>query len=233
MQFLFIGFILLFNLKKQLRSVILITTFMFCLHLVMAVIFHHTFSFFSVIFSLYTSCMFYPLEPTIVQYSINLFVCHCVQCFICVCLAFMCLFVFFTSLHASLTFMCWYSEKSVCSFFLIYVSRNGNVHDAKYCFKHWAMDDTVTASCIKTASTGFSDIYMCCFYKFAEFEWTYYLFFGWNCKHDFKWSTEGLKKRWKCYVKSLFAGYPHLSLYRLIILQQELPYPRLVTRLND
>jgi hypothetical protein len=37
-------------------------------------------------------------------------------------------------------------------------SRNGSVHDAKNCFKHGAMDDTVTANCIRTASAGFSDI---------------------------------------------------------------------------
>jgi hypothetical protein len=60
----------------------------------------------------------------------------------------------------------------VCSFFLIYVSKNDNVHTI-YCFKHWAMDDTITASCINTASTGFSDIHVF-FYKFTELKWTYY-----------------------------------------------------------
>jgi len=90
------------------------------------------------------------------------------------------------------------------------------------------MDDTVTASCVKTVSAGFSDIYI--FLKQISRVWMDFLFvFGWKCKYYFKWSTEGLKKQWKCYVKSLFVGYPHWSLYILIILQQELAYPRLVT----
>ena len=56
----------------------------------------------------------------------------------------------------------------------MYVGRNDNVH-AKYCFKHWTMDDTVTASCIKSASTGFSDILV--FFPPQIYRvWTYYLF---------------------------------------------------------
>jgi len=215
-QFLFVGLILLFNLKEQLRSVILIPTFMFCLHLVMAVIFHHTFSFFSVIFSLYISCMFYPLEPAVVSISSSAIVSNFSFVYVwllCVSLCFSlhCMQVWLLSVDTL--------RNPVCSFFLIYVSRNGNVH-AKYCFKHWAMDDSVTASCIKTASAGLSDIYMCVcvcgcvcvwvcvcvcvrmrvcvFFLFLQIDrvWMDFLFvFEWNCKHYFKWSTEGLKKQ--------------------------------------
>jgi hypothetical protein len=37
------------------------------------------------------------------------------------------------------------------------------------------MGDTVTATNVKTASTGFTDIHTF-FYKFKELEWTEYLF---------------------------------------------------------
>jgi hypothetical protein len=39
-------------------------------------------------------------------------------------------------------------------------SRYGSVHDTKNCLKHGAMDDTVIANCVKTASTEFSAIYI-------------------------------------------------------------------------
>lgn len=47
-----VGLILLFNLEEQPWPMILIGTFVFCVRLLMAVLFHHTSSFFLVVFFL-------------------------------------------------------------------------------------------------------------------------------------------------------------------------------------